>query len=29
LDGAAADPMAIPLVDDGGIHQVRVVLGSA
>ena len=29
LDGVAADPMAIPLVDDGGIHQVRVVLGSA
>jgi cyclic beta-1,2-glucan synthetase len=29
LDGAAADPMAIPLVDDGGVHQVRVVLGSA
>jgi cyclic beta-1,2-glucan synthetase len=29
LDGVAADPMAIPLVDDGGIHQVRVVLGRA
>jgi cyclic beta-1,2-glucan synthetase len=29
LDGVAADPMAIPLVDDGGLHQVRVVLGSA
>jgi cyclic beta-1,2-glucan synthetase len=29
LDGVAADPMAIPLVDDGGVHQVRVVLGGA
>jgi cyclic beta-1,2-glucan synthetase len=29
LDGVAADPMAIPLVDDGGMHQVRVVLGTA
>jgi cyclic beta-1,2-glucan synthetase len=27
LDGAAADPMAIPLVDDGGFHRVKVVLG--
>ena len=23
------DPAAIPLVDDGGSHEVRVVLGSA
>jgi cyclic beta-1,2-glucan synthetase len=27
LDGAPVDPEAIPLVDDGGTHQVRVVLG--
>jgi cellobiose phosphorylase len=27
LDGAPADPRAIPLVDDGGTHQVRLVLG--
>jgi cyclic beta-1,2-glucan synthetase len=27
LDGAAVDPRAIPLVDDGGSHDVRVVLG--
>ncbi len=27
LDGAAVDPRAIPLVDDGGAHQVRLVLG--
>jgi cyclic beta-1,2-glucan synthetase len=29
LDGVAIDPGAIPLVDDGGTHQVRVVLGDA
>ena len=28
LDGAAVDPRAIALVDDGGTHQVRVVLGA-
>jgi cyclic beta-1,2-glucan synthetase len=27
LDGVAVDPRAIALVDDGGIHEVRVVLG--
>jgi cyclic beta-1,2-glucan synthetase len=27
LDGASVDPSAIPLVDDGGTHQVRLVLG--
>ena len=27
LDGAAVDARAIPLVDDGGTHDVRVVLG--
>jgi cyclic beta-1,2-glucan synthetase len=29
LDGAAVDPRAIPLVDDGALHQVRVILGVA
>jgi cyclic beta-1,2-glucan synthetase len=29
LDGAAVDPRAIPLRDDGGTHRVRVVLGVA
>jgi cyclic beta-1,2-glucan synthetase len=29
LDGAAVDPHLIPLVDDGGRHEVRVVLGAA
>jgi cyclic beta-1,2-glucan synthetase len=29
LDGSAVDPGAIPLVDDGGTHRVRVVLGAA
>ena len=29
LDGAPVDPAAIPLVDDGGTHVVRVVLGAA
>ena len=28
LDGAPADPAAIPLVDDGREHRVRVVLGA-
>ena len=28
LDGAPVDPAAIPLVDDGGTHVVRVVLGA-
>ncbi len=27
LDGSPADPAAIPLVDDGATHQVRVVVG--
>jgi cyclic beta-1,2-glucan synthetase len=29
LDGADVDPRAIALVDDGGLHQLRVVLGDA
>ena len=29
LDGAGVDPGAIPLVDDGATHSVRVVLGQA
>ncbi|WP_242359884.1 GH36-type glycosyl hydrolase domain-containing protein [Anaeromyxobacter sp. SG17] len=29
LDGVAVDPRAIPLVDDGGTHEVRVVMGVA
>ena len=29
LDGAAIDAMAIPIVDDGGTHEVSVVLGRA
>jgi cyclic beta-1,2-glucan synthetase len=29
LDGAAVDPEAIPLRDDGGTHHVRVVLGAS
>jgi cyclic beta-1,2-glucan synthetase len=29
LDGVAVDPRAIPLVDDGGAHEVRVVMGRA
>jgi cyclic beta-1,2-glucan synthetase len=29
LDGMPVDSHAIPLVDDGGTHQVRVVLGEA
>jgi cyclic beta-1,2-glucan synthetase len=28
LDGRAVDPLAIPLVDDGAVHDVRVVLGT-
>jgi cyclic beta-1,2-glucan synthetase len=28
LDGAPVDSRAIPLADDGGTHQVRLVLGS-
>jgi cyclic beta-1,2-glucan synthetase len=28
LDGAVIDPEAIPLVDDGGTHEVSVVLGT-
>jgi len=28
LDGVAVDPRAIALVDDGGTHHVRVVLGA-
>jgi cyclic beta-1,2-glucan synthetase len=27
LDGVAADPAAIPLVNDGGTHRVQIVLG--
>ncbi|MCX6635597.1 MAG: hypothetical protein NT090_11035, partial [Acidobacteria bacterium] len=27
LDGAPVDPRSIPLADDGGTHQVRLVLG--
>ena len=29
LDGVAVDPRAIALIDDGGTHDVRVVLGGA
>jgi cyclic beta-1,2-glucan synthetase len=29
LDGVAVDPRAVALVDDGGIHDLRVVLGGA
>jgi cellobiose phosphorylase len=29
LDGAAVDPAAVPFVDDGRSHELRVVLGSA
>jgi len=28
LDGSPADPLAIPLSDDGRVHRVRVVLGA-
>jgi len=27
LDGRPADPSAIPVLDDGGVHQVKVVMG--
>jgi hypothetical protein len=27
LDGSAVDPRAIPLADDGGRHELKVVLG--
>jgi hypothetical protein len=27
LDGAVVSHLAIPLVDDGGVHEVGVVLG--
>ncbi|PJA13736.1 MAG: hypothetical protein COX66_14175 [Elusimicrobia bacterium CG_4_10_14_0_2_um_filter_63_34] len=27
LDGAAVDPAAIALIDDGGTHAVRLVMG--
>jgi cyclic beta-1,2-glucan synthetase len=27
LDGAPIDPIAIPIVDDGAVHQVEIVLG--
>ena len=29
LDGAPVDAAAIPLLEDGGVHEVRVVLGAA
>ncbi len=29
LDGRAVDATAIPFIDDGGVHQVRIVLGAA
>ncbi len=29
LDGVAVDPRAIPLQDDGGEHEVSIVLGIA
>ena len=28
LDGAAVNPSAIPVANDGGVHQVRVILGA-
>jgi hypothetical protein len=27
LDGAPVDPGAIPLLNDGGTHEVQIVLG--
>ena len=27
LDGAAVDPAAVPLADDGARHELKVVLG--
>jgi cyclic beta-1,2-glucan synthetase len=29
LDGTPVDPAAIPLVDDGAVHRVRVVVGES
>jgi cyclic beta-1,2-glucan synthetase len=29
LDGVPVDPGAIPLLDDGGVHEVTIVLGAA
>src|SRR6188768_1319556 len=29
LDGSPVDAAAIPLIDDGGVHQVHVILGAA
>jgi cyclic beta-1,2-glucan synthetase len=29
LDGVEVDPNAIPLVDDGGVHEVLIELGAA
>jgi cyclic beta-1,2-glucan synthetase len=29
FDGSPVDAAAIPLMDDGGVHHVRVVLGAA
>ena len=28
LDGAAVDPRALPLVNDGQLHEIEVVLGT-
>jgi cyclic beta-1,2-glucan synthetase len=28
LDGVAVDPLAIPIVEDGQTHDVRIVLGA-
>jgi len=27
LDGQRVDPAAIPLVDDGGVHELQVTMG--
>jgi len=27
LDGVAVDPRAMPLIEDGAVHEVRLVLG--
>jgi cyclic beta-1,2-glucan synthetase len=29
LDGEAVDAAAIPMIEDGGVHHVRIVLGHA
>jgi cyclic beta-1,2-glucan synthetase len=29
LDGVAVDPRAVPLLDDGGLHRLEVVMGEA